>query len=231
MDELCIDRRFRGPPETGNGGYVAGMVARALGGSDCIVTLRLPPPLDAPLALRRAGDGVELLAGERLVATGTPASIDVAVPAPPSLEAAEAAEARFTGHRHHIFPGCFVCGPDRAPGDGLRIFPGRIDDGQVAAVWRPDTGLADADGRVRGEFLWAALDCPGYFAVEEACGRALLGRLGARLVSRPRAGEPLIVTAWSIDRDGRKHRAGSALHDRDGRLVAAAVATWITLQA
>jgi len=44
-----------------------------------------------------------------------------------------------------------------------------------------------------------------------------------------RAGEPLIVTGWPIGSEGRKHQVGSALHDADGQLVAAARATWITL--
>ena len=43
------------------------------------------------------------------------------------------------------------------------------------------------------------------------------------------AGEPLVVTGWPIDSEGRKHRVGSALHYADGKLVAAAKATWITL--
>ena len=35
---------------------------------------------------------------------------------------------------------------------------------------------------------------------------------------------------WPIDSEGRKHRVGSALHDAEGNLVAAATATWITLK-
>ena len=51
--------------------------------------------------------------------------------------------ARYVGHRRHNFPSCFVCGPERAPGDGLRDFPG---DGrrQVAATWTPGADLAGA---------------------------------------------------------------------------------------
>ena len=41
-ETIRIDRRFCGPPDSGNGGYVAGLLARELGGSDVPVTLRLP---------------------------------------------------------------------------------------------------------------------------------------------------------------------------------------------
>ena len=44
------------------------------------------------------------------------------------------------------------------------------------------------------------------------------------------AGKRVIVTGWAIASEGRKHRAGTALHDRNGELLAAATATWITLE-
>jgi acyl-coenzyme A thioesterase PaaI-like protein len=100
---------------------------------------------------------------------------------------------------------------------------------RVAATWTPDETVTDDEGLVRPEFLWAALDCPGYFAAEEHAGMALLGRMSAVLHRRVRAGEPLVVTGWPIDSEGRKHWVGSALHDAKGELVAVAKATWITL--
>ncbi|MGZ8337544.1 MAG: hypothetical protein ACXWU1_12865 [Allosphingosinicella sp.] len=232
MSILRVSRRFRGPPDSGNGGYVAGLLARQLGGSHCTVTLLRPPPLDRDLVVERHADRVELLADGHLVASAARDDVDIAAPAPPAFADAAEAATRFTGLSHHLFPGCFVCGPQRASGDGLRIFPGRTADrgGRVAAIWTPDASLADADRRVRTEYLWAALDCPGYFALEEKCGLALLGRLGVRLESRPKVDEPLIVTGWPIESGGRKHRAGTALHDREGALVAAGEATWITLK-
>ena len=113
----------------------------------------------------------------------------------------------------------------------MRIFPGALHDKdrRVAAIWTPDESVTGEDGLVRPEFLWAALDCPGYFATEDKAGLALLGRMSAVIHRRVHAGEPLIVTGWPIDSAGRKHRVGSALHDGDGELVAAAQATWITL--
>ena len=231
MSTIRIERRFRGPPETGNGGYVAGLVAAALGGSECTVTLKSPPPIDEDLTLTTEDSSASLLWDDSVVVTATNELVEIDVPPPPSLADARDAEPRFTGHSHHIFPGCFVCGPDRENGDGMRIFPGQMHDKahRVAAVWTPDETLADENGLVRPEFLWAALDCPGYFAAEAKAGLALLGRMSAALHRRVRAGEPLVVTGWPIETQGRKHLVGSALHDADGELVAAAKATWITL--
>ena len=190
-EEVVIDRRFRGPPASANGGYTCGLVAAALGTWAAEVNLRVPPPLDVALA----------------------------------------ADSSFPYYDDHAFPGCFVCGPDREANDGMRIFPGALHDKdrRVAATWTPDESVAGEDGLVRPEFLWAALDCPGYFATEDKAGLALLGRMSAVIHRRVRAGEPLIVTGWPIDSEGRKHRVGSALHDAHGELVAAAQATWITL--
>ena len=226
---MRIERRFHGPPDSGNGGYVAGLVARALGGSGCTVTLHRPPPLEQPLELRTSAEGVALLDGEERIASALLSQLDLDVPAPPALVEARAAERRYVGHERHHFPGCFVCGPDRHEGDGLRIFPGRIAGGGVAASWTPGVDLAGLEGAVRSEFLWAALDCPGYFAVEEQAGLALLGRMTAIIERAPSVGEALIVTGWSIARDGRKHHVGTALHDEQGRRVAYARSTWISV--
>ena len=231
MSTVRIERRFRGPPTTGNGGYVAGLVAAALGGTNCTVTLKSPPPLDEDLTLTTQDATASLAWDDRLVVTATSEPVEIHVPTPPTLADARDAEPRFTGHSHHIFPGCFVCGPERENGDGMRIFPGPMHDkaNRVAATWTPDESVADENGLVRPEFLWAALDCPGYFAAEASAGLALLGRMSAVLHRPVRAGEPLVVTGWPIDSQGRKHQVGSALHDADGELLAAAKATWITL--
>ena len=232
MPTVRIERRFRGPPTTANGGYVAGLVAAALGGSNCTVTLKSPPPLDRDLTLKTRDSVATLAENDTVLVTAAREPVDVDVPPPPSLAGARDAEPRFTGLSHHVFPGCFVCGPERESGDGMRIFPGPLGDDahQVAAVWEPSESLADDHGHVRPEYLWAALDCPGYFAAEDKAGLALLGRMSATIHRPVRAGERLVVTGWPIESEGRKHRVGSALHDGDGALVAAATATWITLK-
>jgi hypothetical protein len=202
----------------------------ALGGSNCTVTLKSPPPIDRDLVLKTDDRSATLFDDELIVLTASRDTVEIDVPPPPSLAEARDAEPRFIGHSTHIFPGCFVCGPERGPGDGMRIFPGQLHDQarRVAATWTPDDTVADDEGFVRPEFIWAALDCPGYFAAADA-GMALLGRMSAVLHRRAPIGEPLIITGWPIESEGRKHRVGTALHDSDGKLVAAATATWITV--
>ena len=227
---ISIDRRFRGPPDSGNGGYTAGFFAKALGGSGVEVTLRAPPPLDTDLHVTASADTAELLAEGVLVAVARRAQVELTVPTPPSLDLAQKAERHFAGFSHHPFPGCFVCGPEREAGDGLRIFAGAIaGESSVAGVWYPDASLSSSDGEVSIEHVWAALDCPGYFAVRERAGIALLGRLAVEVARPPLVGEAIIVTGWAIASEGRKHRVGTALHDRDGELCAKAVATWVTI--
>jgi hypothetical protein len=227
---IRIDRRFRGPPDSGNGGYVAGLLAKVMGGSGIEVTLRAPPPLDCDMSVVANGEGAQLMAGDGVVASARRAPVDIAVAPPPPLDLAGEAGLHFAGFDHHPFPGCFVCGPERAAGDGLRIFPGALaGEDRVAGVWTPDASLADGDDEVRIEHVWAALDCPGYFAVRERAGLAVLGRIAAEVMRRPMVGEAMVVTGWAIESAGRKHRVGTALHDRDGTLCANAIATWVTI--
>src|SRR5690349_15601327 len=170
------------------------------------VTLRLPPPLDRPLTVA----GGEVRDGDVLVADARPAEVDLAPPRAVSLEEAHAAEARYSGDQEHPFPECFVCGPARDPADALVLRPGRVDGEQlVATVWKPHESLAE-DGVVRPEFVWAALDCPGAFAVELiGRGTRVLGRLAVRIDELPRAGEEYVVVGWPLGGEGRRQDAGT----------------------
>src|SRR2546430_1111087 len=72
------------------------------------VWLRAPPPLDRPLEVSRDADGsVALYDGESRVADGTPAELELEVPEPVTLEAAERATAEFSWRDRHPFPTCF----------------------------------------------------------------------------------------------------------------------------
>jgi hypothetical protein len=100
----------------------------------------------------------------------------------------------------------------------------------VAAPWTPDETLAGADGLVRLEFLWAALDCPGAFANGFPAVPMVLGRLAARVLRPAHPGDNSVVVGWSEGVEGRKHFAGTALFGVDGELRAVARATWIRLR-
>jgi len=155
------------------------------------------------------------------------------VSAPPALSFERASELskHYVGHTRHHFPGCFVCGPARAVGDGLRIFPGHEHpDEPMAAPWEPDVSLADGAGRIPTEVAWAALDCIGYFAAGAPdYPVALLGRMTAEVIADVAVAERCVLLGWPLGREGRKLYAGTALYDAAGRLRGRARQTWILL--
>ena len=219
MGTLTIDARFNGPDGSANGGYTCGRIA-ALLGSGAEITLRSPPPLERPLSVEHNGDGLWVRDGETLVAEAASGPIDLDVPDPPSWDEAERAAARYPGFAEHAFPRCFVCGPEREPGDGLRVFAGPLGDGRFAATWQPS--------EVRPELVWAALDCPGAIAVGfPDRGETLLGRFAVVIDRLPEPGERCVVLAWPLGEEGRKLYAATALFGGDGRPLARARATWI----
>jgi hypothetical protein len=242
MVSLVIDRRFRGPPNSGNGGYVCGCLARHVAG-DAEVTLRAPPPLEQPLDVLTGTDGdVELRENDRLLATARVVRIDAPDVPGVSFEAAEEAVGRTPyDEQTHNLPTCFVCGPARAHGDGLRIFAGPLQTAPIpgkpvvfAASWIPHCSLSDEDGHVASEFVWAALDCPtGYCSVGarhlglNGDETVLLGRMAARIDRRPRPGDRCVVAAWPTGREGRKLFAESALLSSEQDVLAMARTTWL----
>jgi hypothetical protein len=212
---VIIPARYNGPPGSANGGYACGLLSEALGGG-FEVMLRRPPPLEVALDLAgnelKHGDVVIAEAHRNLMAMD---SID-----PVSLEDAEEASKGYAGFRHHAYPTCFTCGPSRE--DGLGIFAGPVAgrDGVVASPWTPR--------EVRPEIVWAALDCPGGWAVDDFQREGvLLGRMAASIDGVPKVGEPHVVAGWRIGEDGRKRYAGSAVYTADGDVLAVSRSTWI----
>jgi len=212
---IVIERRYRGPDESGNGGYSAGRFALAHGGDVVEVTLRPPPPLETPLEL---ADG-RVLAGGEVVAEVRDAELGVAAPDHVSFGDAAAAASPDLGSP---FPNCFVCGHARGD-DGLHIHAGQVEDRPVyAAPWPV------GDDTVGPEFVWAALDCPGAYATGvPGRGTVVLGRLAANVHRVPRPGERCVVVGWPLGEDGRKVYAGTVLHGEGGRLLGYGRATWI----
>jgi hypothetical protein len=169
------------------------------------------------------GDGVRVLDGDALVAEARPAELELDLPEPVSFADAERLAAERPDDPDHPFPGCFTCGPARAEGDGLRLRPAPTGDGRVVAPWRPL--------EVSPELVWAALDCPGAFAVNADWGRgvSVLGRLTARILALPAPGEECVVVAWPLGGEGRRLHAGTALF-RAGEPLAFARAVWFLVE-
>lgn len=237
LGSIVVEHRFRGPPNSGNGGYVAGRLAAFLDGA-AEVTLRRPPPLDTDLTVTAIEDGsLALLHADALVAQARPVTVALEPPVLPSFAEAEDAARRTVAPSDHLLPSCFVCGPGRPHGDGLRLFSGPLSSeagrraGVLAAPWRPDNDLTGPDGKVAAEFVWSALDCPTGFATATTNEpeTILLGRLAAQIDRLPMPGEACVVVAWPLGRDGRKRRADGVLLAADGEILARAEATWIAV--
>ncbi|MEP7211022.1 MAG: hypothetical protein ABI740_09320 [Alphaproteobacteria bacterium] len=238
-----IASRFNGPVASGNGGYSAGLAAQLLGDGAVEATLRAAIPLEQTLRGRTTDAGLDVTTDDAanpiLIMSLKPVALETPDVRSPGLEAATVAAVTFRGVEDHVLPTCFVCGPARAAGDGMRIFPDWTKDPAgvdnpnpypiVAAPWQPTSDLADASGRVAPEFLWAALDCPGAFAVDKE--PILLGRMSARIIDRPRTTHPLVAVAWAKGSDRRKHFAGTALFTEAGDLIAFSEQTWIQIDA
>lgn len=228
---LTIPSRYNGPDGSANGGYTCGQIAKLMNCSSVEVTLRKPPPLDLVMDLVKTETRWELQHTDGLVATAIPAELELEVPEAPSLSQAEAARAAYTGHQDHPFPRCFVCGPNRQEGDGLRVFAGPVKGtNMVATRWTPHRSLADAQGNVHSEFLWCALDCPGAFGVDQKMETPrVLGRLTGHIVGKLKAEHPAIVVGWPLGVERRKAFAGTAIFDSNACLIASARAVWIAI--
>lgn len=174
------------------------------------------------MRVERDGDGVRILDGERVIAEAWPRGLELELPDAVSYaDALRLAEAQ-PDDPDHPFPTCFACGPAREEGDGLRLRPTPVGDGRVAAPWKAPA--ADRD------LVWSVLDCPGAYAVNPggARGLSVLGRLTARVLDVPAAGDECVVVAWPLGGEDRRLFAGTALF-RDGHPLAYARAIWFLI--
>jgi hypothetical protein len=234
-ETVTIPRRFNGPPEFGHGGYACGSVAMLVDAPVASVSLRRPPPLDTPMAVRSGGEAtVTLLDGEDVVAEGEPAALDLDVPEPVSVEAARVARTRNPWLDSHPFPTCFGCGTQRDRAEAIATVLGPVEgrEGLCADTWVPQTEFAGADGVVMPLFVWAALDCPsGAGAIEPGTGPHVLARLTADPGIAPvRAGDEHVVIGWLRAREGRKSWGGAALLTAQGEVCAVSEGLWIRLR-
>jgi hypothetical protein len=241
---ILIEEKFRGPPFSGNGGYVAGRVAALLNTRAPVeVTLRAPTPMDIPMDIEyRSKASVVVFQregskGETLIAEAAETSLELSVPAPSSwqetLAASPSSYSFIDGvnplalNGQGVHPICFCCGA--AHTDGLEVFAAPVQGGsQVAAIWKTKKDWAAGNGNLPEEYLWAAIDCPGQFAfMAGGIYTGMLGRLTAQIHQPAKAGDEYLVTGWRIGIEGKKHTAGTAIFTRGGDLVASAKALWI----
>jgi hypothetical protein len=225
-ETVVVPRRFSGPPGSANGGYTCGLVAGLLDGPVAEVTLRSPPPLETALAVDREAGTVRVTDGDVLVAEARGAELELDAPAPVSVEEADAAsragEEQWSAD--HPFRTCVVCGPDREPGDGYRLFPGELREGLFASVWTPESSAP--------EQTWAALDCPTSAPVAWF-GQGppiVLARLAVAIEGQVRPDEPHVLMSWRLGVEGRKRRGAAALLGPDGAVLALSEALWIELR-
>jgi hypothetical protein len=231
--QIVIGQQFRGPPNSGNGGYVCGLMSGLIDGPVTAV-LRAPIPLDVPLNLERDGEAVRLSSDQGvLIGEARAAAADSlpTPPAPPAYADAEVAGRLFPGSARPFHPVCFTCGDALDVGFGLRVFVGQTvgaPEGQVSGVWTPHATFADAEGLAPSGVVWAAMDCPGSVSwVVTQGGGGLLGTMTCEVLRRPHVGEACIVTAWPIEQSGRKRLSGTALFSADGELLARSHQVWI----
>jgi hypothetical protein len=227
---VIVAARFNGPPDSGNGGYSAGLVAsellaeipdRSTAGRTVEVTLRRPPPLDTELSVRRDGPTLRVHHGADLVAEAAPATLaQDEVVDPVDFAEAVAVSRSYRGFVAHPFPTCFVCGPDRP--DGLRLFPGRLADGRTAAPFVPPPDSCEL-------LVWAALDCPGGWSVPMETRMYLLGRIAARIDRVPAPGVECVVVGRLTAEHGRKAHVLTTLYSAGGDVLATARATWVAM--
>jgi hypothetical protein len=250
VSELVIPQRFCGPASSGNGGWTSGALAglvehgcpdnRADEWPAIRVALRTPPPLDTRLVVTETDGVTRATHGDTVVAEARIADADPAPVEPVPAEEARAAMATYPGLTSHPFPTCFSCGTGREEGDGLRIFPGRVADvdvaTRIAATWTPHPSVTEdwhtyVDD-VRHASLavtWAALDCIGGWAGDMTERLMVLAGMTARVDTLPVVGEEHVVVGAARGRDGRKTFTASTLYDRDGRVVAVAEHVWVAV--
>ena len=240
---LIVPARFNGPPGSANGGYFAGRLAACLlavpggltPGAAVTVTLRKPPPLEESMDLVAAGAPTTLAAkiGNVVIAEAEPYSGGFDEVEPVTFEQARETARYYGGLAGHPFPTCFSCGIARPGSDGLGLRPGLLPGrkGVTAASWQPDGSLADSAGRVRPEFVWSALDCPGGWTVDVAGRPLVLGRMSGQVLATPRAGERCVIMGRLDGRRGRQAFTSTTAYGTPGRMLGVARAVWIDISA
>lgn len=232
-----------GPDGSANGGYAAGCIADACGmhSGAVEVSLRLPPPLAAPLTAHWSDEDDRWTVvdfDDAHVATARRTDLsDLDIPEGSlaiSAQQATQASSRFPYATSHPFPRCLCCGTARAADvPSLNIHCGQVEDTTFYAdVWTPNADLADPDAPVLASRLacFSALDCPSASPFADPAKAAVLARFEVELDEQPRIDDRCVLVAWELGRDGRKLSSASVLLGTDGRLLGRARALWIEVR-
>jgi len=240
VEEITIEPGFNGPRLSGNGGYVGGVLAerytRAFGGDGTVeITLRAPVPIARPLQVMPESEALMLRDGDMLLCEARAGSVEHLTPPPAPTDWAEVMHRAEDGGSppDSEFGYCIICGQGRGVGDGLRVLGSAgPQPGMSLSCYVPHANHADAAGRIKPEFVWGTLDCPGAFAAQDPgdVRPALTGRMTARVIEPPKVGERCAVVGWRIGAEGRKLYSGTALYTESGRLCALGTCTWILLK-
>lgn len=232
---IRIPARFNGPDGHANGGYLCGLLAENTPWL-AEFTLRKMIPVEQDLIWTFDDETASLTGNDVTYITARKGSLsDIIAPKNPGLVAAKAADAKARVTRStENYPNCYVCGPSRADGDGMRLHAGPIDDSEeatYATYWRPAAYMSDdATGLVPNRFIYAALDCPGADAAKTDDEElVLLGRFTVETFHNVFVHDDCVVIGWCSKREGRKRFSHTTVFGPDGQLVARADAIWFVV--
>ena len=256
---VSLPRKFRGPPNSGNGGVAAGLFAcvgdATLDDATKRLNVRLhrPIPLLADLDLQTKSDpdhpervSVTVADDDGTVLSGWVSSISDPVMPAQTVDDLASLATLTDAQRHRFdhyqpqptpnwedFAGCFVCGPD-AP-DGLRLRPRPVTDEISWLDWRPEAHWHDGHGLGTMPAI-AALDCTSAIGMHEwefmnPGESTLLGTYDADIIARPPSPDPdgFRIITRPRDRNGRKILADIGLFSSTGEPYIMGRATWIVV--
>src|SRR5262249_10243920 len=184
---------------SGNGGYVGGApgggVTKEIGGGGTGEnTLRAPGPIERAPQLAPGG-GAPLLRARAtpICEAGSGSGGPLKQPPVPTgrsevMRRGEAGGSPVETDYGH----CIVCGRGRGVGDGLRVWgTSGPQPGYSLSCYVPHANHADGSGRIRPEFVWGTLDCPGAFAVQDDGDfrPAMTGRMTGKVIEPPKVGD------------------------------------------
>jgi hypothetical protein len=115
---------------------------------------------------------------------------------------------------------------------GLLLRPWRPEGGPAgtaATPWVPDASVDGGDGLADVPSVWAALDCPGGWAVGLGRRTMLLGTVTGTVARRPRVGEECVVVGTARGGAGRKEHSTTTLFGADGERLAWCAQVWIAV--